>query len=165
MATEVQAMWDRLPALDAREAALKIESCGCAYPAVDDDGEVKTVVSNLARLGEIKIELAAITSKRAKIEDKLLQLKALLGDNGPHCIPVPGGEYEYAGRLRADFALRFHNKIVMANRQPLLPSEAMETEAYKSLCAEILPKLAEVAARDKEARELSAAAYAILREP
>jgi hypothetical protein len=53
----------------------------------------------------------------------------------------------------------------MANRQPLLPSEAMETEAYKSLCAEILPKLAEVAARDKEARELSAAAYAILREP
>ena len=164
MMTEVGELWDRLPALDTKETSLRMESHGCAYPEVGDDGEVKTAVTNLARLGEIKIELAAIASERSMIQDKLARLKELLGSNDPDCIPIPGGESGYVARLKADLGQRFFHKILKAHNPWMTPEEAIQTAEYKSLCAEILPKIAEVEARDKEATRLSAAANQILRE-
>jgi len=163
MTTEVQAMWDRLPVLAERETSLRMESHGCAYPAVGDDDIVVTVVSNRARLDEIKLELAAIASERSRIQNKLQKLKELLGDNDPGCIPIPGGECGYIARLKADLGQRFFHKILTAHNPWMTPEEAIASAQYLAVKNEIMPKIAEVEARDKEATRLSAAANQILR--
>jgi hypothetical protein len=155
-------MWTRLPQLDEREIALRQESNACAYPSVDDDGQVVTVVSDRPRLDAIKQEMADIVQERGNIKRKLEQLKELLGRNDENCIPSPGGDPEYIARLKADLGNRFFNRILKAHRVWLLPEEAIATPEYAALKNEIMPTIEAAEGRIKKANELSAAAYAIL---
>ena len=163
MTTEVGAMWDRLPVLAAKEKELRSESTSICYPVRDASGKVELQISDEDRYQAITQELAAIADERTKIEDKLARLKELLGDNGPDCIPVPGGESGYIARLKADLGQRFFHKILKAHNPWMTPEEAIASAQYLALKNEIMPKIAEVEVRDKEATRLSIAAYAILR--
>jgi hypothetical protein len=163
MTTTVEEMWDLLPKLAIREKELRSESTSLCYPVRDASGKVELQISDEDRYQNIQKELADIAAERAKIEDKLLQLKELLGSNDANCVPVAGGENEYAARLKADLGNRFFNKILKAHNPWLTPEEAIASTEYLAVKNEIMPKIEAIERRDKEAIRLSIAAYAILR--
>ena len=165
MATNVGAMWDRLPILAEAEKKLRQEAGAVCYPARNESGQIELKVCDEERYAAITRELEGIATERTKIEDKLARLKELLGDNGPYCIPIPGSEFDYISRLKADLGNRFFHKIMCERRQWLLPEEAIKTPEYQTLIAEVMPKIEAADARDVEARRLSIAANQILREP
>jgi hypothetical protein len=155
-------MWTRLPQLDEREIALRLESNSCAFPSVDDDGQVKIVVSDRARLDAIKQEMASIVQEREIINRKLEQLKELLGRNDENCVPGIGSDPEYIARLKADLGNKFFHKVLSNNRVWLTPEEALADPRYLAYKAEILPSIEAAEARITKNNELAAAAYAIL---
>jgi len=156
----IQQLIDRLPQLDEEERALKIESSACAYPVLTDSGKAEMVISDPARLREIRQEMAAIGREREAINTKLDKLRELLGPE--MYIGGTSSDEGYLGRLRSDFATRFLNKVLKEHGMTRTPEEGMATEEYAALKAEWQPQIEAVEARIKAAEERQAAAWAIL---
>jgi hypothetical protein len=154
---------ERLPKLAARETALRQESNTVCYHSPGPDGQPAFHIANQARFAAIGQELQAIADERAKIESKLGQLKELLGDNGPNCIPDVGSDPLYIDRLRAELGQIFFHRIMSNNGGRFrLPEEAMMSEEYARAKAEIMPKIESAQARIAKNNELAVAANAIL---
>ena len=157
----IQQMLDRLPQLDEEEKKLRQEANSVAYPQPDVDGKVEFIVADKERFAAIGQELKDIAAERAEIEDRLEQLKELLGDH--LMIPSTAGEEDRKQRLISELALHFEHKVLKSNpRQYILPEDAIKDPRYTTKAAEILPLIEACEIRIKAAEERQATAWAIL---
>jgi len=157
----IQQLIDRLPQLDEEERALKIESSACAYPVLTDSGKAEMVISDPARLGEIRQEMAAIGREREAINTKLDKLRELLGPE--MYIGGTSSDEDHKQRLISELAIYFEHKVLRSNpRQYILPEVAILDPRYTTKRDEIMPMIEACEIRIKAAEERQAAAWAIL---
>jgi hypothetical protein len=156
-------LWDRLPKLATREKSLRQESNSVCYHSPGQDGQPQFHIADKERFAAIGQELQAIADERSMIESKLGQLKELLGDNGPNCIPDVGNDPLYIDRLRAELGQIFFHRIMSnGGGRFTLPEEALETKEYAREKARIMPVIEAAEARITKNNALAVAANAIL---
>ena len=160
MDVRIQQLVDRLPQLDETEKKLRLESNTLAYPAMQESGKVEMIVTDPARLKEIRTELEQISQERTQVEDKLIALSEALGP--AMNIPSGGTDHDHIARLKAELGNFYFHKVLTMCHPWLLPEEALEDERYKTKAAELMPKIEEAEARIKRAEAKAEKAYAIL---
>jgi hypothetical protein len=149
-------LWQKIAELDEQAKVLRRESNEIVGFVPGNDGVPQQQVSDPIRFKAIGEQFKQIAVTKAYYESKLAQIKELIGENGDGCLArLSGyGSLEAVKKLRVEMKEGFVK--LMGNYQHFkLPSEVMETDAYKELSARIEPEIRRLEAKATSDRLLS----------